>query len=191
MLAMKKLLFNPAYVILIGLFLTGCREPVSIYDSEPVIPLVEHKEGAVSDNKSDAAPSESLNENTEAVADDRAESDEAIYSSSDFPPLHLQGEYQEFLLEGVQLSEAELKDMSDYFNSSEVNAHLAQIYVIPVDFDEDLECEPVRIECVAGSIDSNGLYCIFYKKAGDDKLWNVVLRKDKDGNFVFHSNVMT
>lgn len=44
-----------------------------------------------------------------------------------------------------------------------------------------------EITCTAGSVDSSGLYSIFYKKAGDDSLWNVILR-EREGSRLFHSN---
>ena len=41
--------------------------------------------------------------------------------------------------------------------------------------------------CTAGSVDGEGIYSIFYTKAGEEGLWNVVLKKS-GGEFLFHSN---
>jgi len=45
-----------------------------------------------------------------------------------------------------------------------------------------------EITCTAGTVDGDGIYSIFYTKAGEEGLWNVVLKKS-GGEFRFHSNV--
>ena len=86
----------------------------------------------------------------------------------------------DYQVEGVQLSEEQLKKMSAYFNLKDVNPYLQQVYLIPEDFDPDAENDPVNITCVAGSYDSNRLYSIFYKKEDSDALWNVIMRREDD-----------
>ena len=45
-----------------------------------------------------------------------------------------------------------------------------------------------EITCTAGSVDGDGVYSIFYTKAGNESLWNVILRKS-GSEFRFHSNI--
>ncbi|MFT3983237.1 MAG: hypothetical protein QM697_04990 [Lachnospiraceae bacterium] len=44
-----------------------------------------------------------------------------------------------------------------------------------------------EITCTAGSVDDDGIYSIFYIKAGNEGLWNVIVREN-DSGFFFHSN---
>ena len=44
-----------------------------------------------------------------------------------------------------------------------------------------------EITCTAGSVDGDGVYSIFYTKAGNEGLWNVIFKKS-GSEFRFHSN---
>ena len=210
-------LMTIVFVMIISL--TGCRKKPDILGQEPVIPLVESsvsentegKDGNKTDSEtddlselmSDGTADDMTDDTADAAADKPGEA-EGSYISAEFPELHVEGEYEEYEVSGIQLSEDQLAKLSAYFNLKEVNPYLMQVYLIPQDYDETLETERVNITCVGGSYDSNRLYSVFYKKEGSNALWNVVMRRkgsddeaeeDDDpgievGDYRFHSNQM-
>lgn len=185
------------------LCLLGCgsgNEQQDVSSQTPVIPLIEENadEGVMSDSGRNSEPdTEYADLTVTAVLDDSTEKG----SSTDY---HIDGEetgadaavssltpesegsgseYVEMV--STQLSEAELASFSAYFNKDEVRDFLATEYEIPSQMENDTETQ--EITCTAGSVDSNGLYSIFYKKSGEDGLWNVILRENEDGRYI-HSN---
>lgn len=166
--------------------LSGCHEKPDILGQEPVIPLVE---STVSENSGDTEDKDKGDSDNKSDSDKKSDSDikDAVDDDTgygmnpDFPELHVEGEYEEYEVSGVQLSEDQLDKLSSFFNLKDVNPYLAQVYLIPQDFDETLETEPVNITCIGGSYDSNRLYSVFYKKEGSNALWNVVMRRNSEG----------
>jgi hypothetical protein len=197
----------------------GCKKKPDILGQEPVIPLVEssvsentegkdgNKTDSETDDLSELMSDGTADDMTYDTADESADKPgeaEGSYISAEFPELHVEGEYEEYEVSGIQLNEEQLAKLSAFFNLKEVNPYLMQVYLIPQDYDETLETEWVNITCVGGSYDSNRLYSVFYKKEGSNALWNVVMRrKDSDdaadedddpgievGDYRFHSNQM-
>ena len=190
------------FVMIIAL--TGCRKKPDILGQEPVIPLVE---SSVSQNQE--VTSGNSADDTVIDAEDKADEAEGPGISEDFPELHVEGKYEEYEVSGVQLNEEQLGKLSAFFNLKDVNPYLTQVYLIPQDYDETLQTDPVNITCIGGTYDSNRLYSVFYKKEGSNALWNVVMRRndpddadneigdDRDndpgievGDYRFHSNRM-
>ncbi|MCR5419552.1 MAG: hypothetical protein K6E98_00935 [Lachnospiraceae bacterium] len=174
----RVFVFLATVLISVPLMLQGCKEKTDIESLKPVIPLVEH--GAeVSEDMIEAYPSLYLKgEYIDKTDDNESEKNDTLFGGEG--------------LEGVQLSEEQLDKMSAYFNLKDVNPHLQQVYLIPDDYDETAKEEYTPVKCVGGTYDSNGLYSIFYKKEGSKTLWNVVMRRDKEGedSYRFHSNII-
>ena len=196
--------------------LMGCGRGVDVLSQEPVIPLVDHEGFSslhVSGERMDEEPAGTVNagasyegspsgEHTsgegesdkgeqtvrEEGPDDGEQTAAGGASGKDTAGNgNRSGGNEIYELEGTQLGDEQLVKMSVYFNLSSVNPYLCQEYDIPQDYDEEKVTDEVYITCVAGSYDTNKLYSIFYKKSGDDGLWNVVLRSDGD-DYRFHSN---
>ncbi len=129
-----------------------------------------------------AAGKDTLKETAKAASKDTTK-ETAKATIPDF----VQKKDEEVIVESIQLSGEQLEKISALLNLKEKNPYLQEEYSLPSEVELDGNEKYVEITCVAGTYDSNNLYSVFYKKKGDNSLWNVVMRSSK-GEYIFHSN---